>query len=436
MSYLSRVLVRSAMLVTIVVLLGACSVSDSNSTTDVVAQPVEDTSISTTLAATIGGALADTKANGTLVRSDKKSQKSLWAMLFNLIPDALAVAVADAVCPTMATTDASYCAVKTDNSKNAMYLGFGYASVGAPASGKVTISGKNCGFYNSDARWSGVMRVYNDNSAMTCGTYPTSGTVVRQVVAGQLLTGLGSVSNTTVASTPHAYFSAATSATSQGGGAGLKNFWRTSPLGVTVYIDHGWSAASVSPAAVGDLGNYEAVSIPKVTSSITTGWGNAVTLVGGKRTGMTVAQRVSQMTISSVTTAGAPALGTLNTYTWDHTIVGTFDVTETSASATSRTVSVTAGTTVKVYDNRNKVTGIATVTSLKYEDGCCTPTSGSITTTFTKHPTLSCAGVAAGAGCLADAYNGTTETVTFKSCGSATVVDKDGTRDVLMTACY
>jgi hypothetical protein len=109
---------------------------------------------------------------------------------------------------------------------------------------------------------------------------------------------------------------------------------------------------------------------------------------------------------------GTVALDSDRVKIWDHTVVtGSGGITVTGAGA-SRVVSGT----VIVEHNLLQYTSTTTFVSVGYSEPlCCFPTTGSVTTTFSKGPDV-----------------GKTETLTFSSvCGESTLTRADGTSEAL-----
>ena len=119
----------------------------------------------------------------------------------------------------------------------------------------------------------------------------------------------------------------------------------------------------------------------------------------------------------TVVVSGSHLTGTVtidgrSTTIWDHTVstgTGGLDVT---GSGSSRVVSGT----VTVQHNLAKYTAKATFDAVGYsEPGCCFPTSGTVTTTFSSGPST-----------------GKSETLTFlPACGEADLTHADGSKDVI-----
>jgi hypothetical protein len=166
---------------------------------------------------------------------------------------------------------------------------------------------------------------------------------------------------------------------------------RTNSAGKVVTIDH----------STADLGNYEGDTISTLVNS---GYGTSVTIGGGVRTAVAVRQRMT---------------GTL----FDISVNGNLAVSETS-NATSRTLSGS----VTTYHNVLKVKGTAAFSSVVYSNSCCTPVSGTITTTLAATSQSDSVG---------QALDGKTQTLEFTGCGSATATSTSGTTSsVAVTACY
>ncbi len=170
---------------------------------------------------------------------------------------------------------------------------------------------------------------------------------------------------------------------------------RTSAAGLEVEIDH----------STADLGNYQGDSISTLINS---GYGTRVTWTGSGdsavRTGIVIKQRL-------VSTA------------FDMSVSGSLTVDET-AGAGYRKVSGTMVT----YHNLVRVKGTLTFTDVRYEDTCCTPTSGSISTVLASTSQSGVAGIA---------LNGLTESMTFLSCGTARFTNTSGTTSYVSLAhCY
>lgn len=175
-------------------------------------------------------------------------------------------------------------------------------------------------------------------------------------------------------------------------GASPSSGTRTSASGIQVTIDD----------ATANLNNYQGDTIGAIIGS---GYGSQVTFNGsGARTAVTIDHHLS-------CTA------------FDHSLTGQLSISE---SGTTRTV---AGT-LTTYHNKVKMKGTTTFSSVVYNNTCCQPVSGTITTTFattSQSPNNA----------ITTAMNGKTETLTISSCGVASYTDYSGvTSTIAMTGCY
>lgn len=168
---------------------------------------------------------------------------------------------------------------------------------------------------------------------------------------------------------------------------------RTSAKGTVVTIDHQTS----------NLANFDNQTI---AANIGSGYGSTVTFNGsGARTAAAVKQRVY--------VSGG----------FDHSVVGSVTISEVD---TTRTVSGS----LTVYHNKVKVVATSTFSNVVYNNTSCVPVSGSISTSFA-------AGTNVSPTTLGSALVGKTETLTFNSDGTATLVDYSGTSStVQLTHCY
>lgn len=167
----------------------------------------------------------------------------------------------------------------------------------------------------------------------------------------------------------------------------------TTAAGVSVTLDH----------ATANLGNFDDVAIATLANG---GYGLKVGFsASGARNAITIAHRRA---VEGV---------------FDHSVSGQLTVSE-DAGASSRTVSGT----VKVYHNRARVIGTSVLTAVAHTDGCCMPTSGTIKTTFE-------AGTSRAP--LIPRLVGRSETLTFTGCGTASLVNDEGTTvDVTLSRCF
>jgi len=163
--------------------------------------------------------------------------------------------------------------------------------------------------------------------------------------------------------------------------------------GVTAYIDH----------ATADLANYEGDSI---AANIATGYGSQVTFNGsGARTGVTIRQRV------------------YSTGFFDHSVTGGLSISE---SGTTRTVSGSVST----YHNIVQVKGTTTFTSVVYNNTCCLPVSGTISTAFAKT-------ASSPTNVITSAIDGKSESLSISGCGTGTLTTHNGAVvPVALNNCY
>lgn len=238
-------------------------------------------------------------------------------------------------------------------------------------------SGNGCTTVNGSA----VTLAYSSCSRGTAGTTSLTGTYEFQVTSGFTVACGAGVGGNGTTYTAGAEFS---SDTGTGGATGTF----VSASGTKLTIDH--SSAG--------LGNYQNDSLNNISTNLYPGDGNAVTWLSGARTAVAFHSRltISTSTDYSITTDGNPLI-----------------VSE-SPGAGSRSVS---GNAVVVYDNINKVKGATTFTNVTYQDNCCLPVSGVVTTRFSS-TSLS--------GATGQALNGQSETLTFKGCGSASFTSTGG----------
>lgn len=162
--------------------------------------------------------------------------------------------------------------------------------------------------------------------------------------------------------------------------------------GLTVTLDH----------RTANLGNYQG---DVISPNVGTGYGEKTIWNNNVRTGVELRQRIYSSGL------------------FDHSVAGSVAISE-SAGATTRT----ASGSVTVYHNILRVKGVSTLSSLVFSNNCCTPTAGSITTTFASTTQSGAAG---------RALDGKSETIQFTGCGTATVTGVDGTSaNVSITQCY
>ena len=154
-----------------------------------------------------------------------------------------------------------------------------------------------------------------------------------------------------------------------------------------------------------NLGNYDNASIPVISNA---GYGASVSFDGtAARTSVTLGHHISAST-------GA-----------DHSVSGTLGITEVNGAG-SREINGT----VTVYHNQLRVTGSSYFDHVVHNDQCCLPVSGTITTTFAQ-------GANTPPTTLGMKIVGKAESLTFTSCGVATLQSYDGTTStVSLSKCY
>jgi hypothetical protein len=145
-------------------------------------------------------------------------------------------------------------------------------------------------------------------------------------------------------------------------------------------------------------------SVVTINTSNLAVYNSNTALTGG---GTTIDTNAGTMTINGVQMIGVNSGKTI----YNHVI---------TSSALTRAVTgvgTVVNGTVTTYHNLARVTGTATVTNLTFVSGCCTPTSGTISTVFQ---------TTNGYAALLSGFNGATETLTFTACGTATYTGPEG----------
>jgi hypothetical protein len=221
----------------------------------------------------------------------------------------------------------------------------------------------------STAVWTGTARISQGNGApVHCGTFPT-------------------VTNTTL----ERQFVDATGNPGQG--------HRTSITGTIVTIDHS--------ATAGSLYNFDNTTI---LPTIGTGYGRSVMFdTNSHRTQLSVHERIAAVSKSNI------AL-------FDQTIIGTVDLRESGNNKT-----ITSGSIV-MYHNILQIIGTSTFTNLVYNDQCCLPISGVLSTQFSLGSNVN---TTEPGGALV----GKTESLNFTSCGLATFTDSFGEASEIEVSC-
>lgn len=224
-----------------------------------------------------------------------------------------------------------------------------------------------CSFGTSTATWTGIQALTVAYGQPACGTFPNSGganTLFRQFVTTASGTTPGSAIRTTAS------------------GASI------------VTMDD----------STANLGNFNNDTIATLINS---GYGTKTTFGdSGAIASVTVARHVVALT-------------------FDHSVSGTLDVSET-AGDTTRTVTGS----LTVYHNKLKIIGTSVFSSVVHSDTCCVPISGSIKTTFAEGSNVS-------ADPLGGTVVGQSETLTFSGCGKASLLNANGTTSsVTLNRCF
>jgi len=345
---------RATLIIGYCAVLSACGGYNSTTTSNTT---IEDSSASGAAASAVGGALADSSANGSVSQFRYYSPKAIL-----ISPWLSAVANAsNASCPTLvsgASSGANTCASIT---------------------GGALLYYSSCSFGSSTATWSGYMDITlaNASSTVDCIHFPTptTDTLMRQFVN---LSGTQPSTGT-----------------------------RTSASGPVVTMDD--TTATIIANYEGDHFDTTGYSTFGYTpfGPGAAGGGKEVVFDGsGKRTSVTVVEQIKA-------TAGLVTL-------FKHTVAGTVNISESgSGSASEWTASagtVTSGSCtggITVYHDLVEMAGNTCFANVKYNTTCCTPVSGTITTTFSKStqsPTNA----------ITTAMAGKSESLTFNGCGSAT----------------
>lgn len=344
-----------------------CSSSSSSSPS-----AMEDTSPSGTVSAAVGGSLNSSDSSGTVAILDRHTlDRHMMQPL--LLPFFSESALATNSCPTLTTSNGSGCS----SSSNVALLTYSH-----------------CNFGTSTASWNGYMQVDFSpaSTTLSCGTFPSpvSDTIRRQYVTS--------------------------------GGVAAATVTRTAASGRVVTIDD--TTTGIYDNYQGDT--FDGSGASGVTfTTFNSGGGSEVTFdSSGKRTGVTVVEHIS----------GATSGGTT---LWDHTVAGSVNISETG-SGSSKVWTASAGTVtsgscssgVTVYHNAVKMMGSTCFENVTYSPTCCTPTAGTIVTTFSKTS-------ASPTNAVTTAMDNKSETLTITGCGTGTLVDYRGdSTSVSLTGCY
>jgi hypothetical protein len=341
---------------------------------------VEDMSTSGTVASVLGGALAFSDASGTYALNDfarRPSRLGPIEQILNSLPSAVAAAN---TCPTLTSTTG--CAASGANF-NLTY--------GAP--------GSSCSFVTTSPAptWSGYMQTNAAGTTAACGTFPAVASITtfsRQFTnSGFSAPGIGS---------------------------------RTAVSGTVVTIDDTTSNAAGTPTGTlgtntftpnttaNAYGNFDGDVFPTTPIAGCTAGCSKVTFTSGVRTQISFLHHLSangaflefDQTTFTGTLSGSPAVTPTIT-----------PITIATDSGGVRTI--TAGT-VTTFNNLANVYGVSTLENLVFNNTCCTPISGTISTRF--------AAGQAKANALSVFYvTGISETLTFTACGTAVLTSTTGT---------
>jgi len=242
----------------------------------------------------------------------------------------------------------------------------------------------DCQFISTGATWNGTHEVSISAGSMACGTWPTltagNGTINRQFIT---TSNPGSVTRTATSGRVQVIDNAS---------ANLSNFDASDATTDSTYF----------PTMITPFG------------SGTEGYGSQVHFTSGARDKVILEERIVGYTDSSQTTK-----------TFDHSVTTGAAGIALSESGTTRTVNGS----LRVYHNLLKVIGTSSFTNVVYNNTCCTPVSGTITTSFTRGvnaPTV--AGLA---------LVGKSESLQFTACGSGSYTNSAGiTSTVSINHCY
>lgn len=227
----------------------------------------------------------------------------------------------------------------------------------AVSGGTMWLTYSGCKFSGSTASFTGVQALIMSAGTAACGTFPHPG--VNSTLKRQYVTASGST-------TP-------------------SSLLRQSAAGTYLAIDNHTT----------NLSNFDSATLATIVNG---GYGVSVSFNGsGARDQITFGHRINV------------------TGDFDQTVYGTLNITESSSSATSRSVSGS----VTVYHNGLQVIGTSVLSNLVHSNTCCLPTSGTITTTFS-------AGANVSPTTLGSLYVGKSESLAFTGCGTGTLTKYDG----------
>jgi hypothetical protein len=343
---------------------------------------VEDMSTSGTVAAVLGGALAFSDSGGTFALNDfsrRPSRLGPIEQILNSLPSAVA---ASNTCPTLKSTT-------------------GCANSGANFNLTFGATGTSCSFAAAATTpaptWSGYMQTIAAGTTAACGTFPAVANITtfsRQFTnSGFSAPGVGSrtaVSGTVV-----------TIDDTNNNTAGTP----TGSLGTNHFTANTTANA---------FGNFDGDVFPTTPIAGCTAGCSQVTFASGVRTQISFLHHLS----------ANGAFLEFDQTTFTGTLSGTPAITPTItpiaiATDSAGTRTITAGT-VTTFNNLANVYGVSTLENLVFNNQCCTPISGTISTRFA-------AGQAAANALTAFYVTGISETLTFSGCGTAVLTSTTGT---------
>ncbi len=246
-----------------------------------------------------------------------------------------------------------------------------YTSVGADCStsgSTLLLNYDRCSFANSATEFHGTLALVMSSGTATCGQYPHPGA-------------LGTLTRQFVrAINPNQPWYATA----------------TSGQGAIAVIDH----------VNTNLRNFDNQPISALAND---GYGTQVSFnASGGRAGLHIAQRIAVLGV------------------FDHSISGNLSINESASAPSSRSVSGS----ISVYHNVIQVVGSSTLENLVFNNDCCLPISGTITTSFV-------AGQNVAPTSLGERAIGRAESLTLTGCGTGTLVDYDGnTTAVELQKCH
>jgi hypothetical protein len=238
----------------------------------------------------------------------------------------------------------------------------------AASGGTMWLSYSSCKFPGSSATFNGVQALIMSAGTASCGTFPHPG--VNSTLKRQYVTASGSTTPSSLV--------------------------RQNASGTYLTIDNHTT----------NLSNFDSATLATIVNG---GYGVSISFNGvGARDQITFGHRINVVS------------------DFDQTVYGTLNISESTSSSTSRSVSGS----VTVYHNGLQVIGTSTLSNLVHSNTCCLPVSGSITTTFS-------AGAHVSPTVLGSLYVGKSETLAFTSCGEGRLTKYDGSIvNVSLTRCF